>query len=215
VKWSKLLIVVTGVALLLPIIYVTQQQAVVLRRSDVLAAVQPLVAIPLGSLPADSPLSKRVAIPSGGWWKRMVKSYGEPKILIAAVNVPIDQEGRRRRVYRSDEVDLAVAVSHRGSLVPLEHTTDAPYGYSSEEQSDAWLFRAVEAERLTVTVARHGSSATSLPPGELVVVPDWPRGEIASAFDGFGFIDSIRWLLVGAAAIGIVLLTIGFRAPRL
>src|SRR4029453_3049753 len=99
VKWSKLLIVLTGVALLLPIIYVPQQHLLVLRRPDVLAGVQPLVAIPLGSIPAESPLSKQIAVPSGGWWKRMVKSYGEPKILIAAVNVPINQGGRGGRVY--------------------------------------------------------------------------------------------------------------------
>jgi hypothetical protein len=50
-------------------------------------------------------------MPSGAWWKRMIRSYALPEVLVAAVNLTTHEEGRGRRVYRADEVGLIVAVS--------------------------------------------------------------------------------------------------------
>jgi hypothetical protein len=83
----------------------------VLRRSDVLAGAQPLVTIALASIRSGSPVSREIAMPSGAWWKRMIRSYALPEVLVAAVNLTTHEEGRGRRVYRADEVGLIVAVS--------------------------------------------------------------------------------------------------------
>jgi hypothetical protein len=203
--WPRLLIGVVGLALLLPMAYVTLQEFFVLRRSDVLEAVEPLVAVPLVGISVGSFVSREVTVPSGCWWERMTRNYGEPKLLIAAVNVGSHEDGRGRRVYRPDEVDLDVAVSRGGSPVPIARTTDAPYGYSSDESSAAWVFQTSKGEVLTVTLARQASKA-QLPPGEIVIVPNWPRGEIAGALDGFAFVRGIRWILIAFALSGAVLL---------
>src|SRR5205823_3038210 len=108
-------------------------------------------------------------------------SYGEPKFLIAAVNLPLRESGHGRRVYRPDEVQVVVTVVAGHSLVPLEPTNEAPYDYSSDQLSAAWLFRASQGQSLAVTFERRGIRGAQADPGEIVIVPSWPRGEIASA----------------------------------
>jgi hypothetical protein len=139
----------------------------------------------------------------------MIRRYGEPQLLVAAVNIPITGAGPDRRVYRPDEADLDVAVSRSGTPIPIRRTTEAPYAYSSDQSSSAWLFRTASGAQLTVTVGRRGSSEAQRLPAEIVVVASWPRGDIASALDGFAVVNNIRWILLAMALTGAVLLVAG------
>jgi hypothetical protein len=210
----KVLVVVAGVALMMPAAYVAEQELFVLRRADVLRAVQPLVEIPLTGVGAGSSVTRELNVPSDSSWTRMIRQYGEPQLLVAAVNIPIAEDGADRRVYRPDEVDLDVAVSRSGTPVPIRRTTEAPYAYSSDQVSSAWLFDAASGAHLTVTVGRRGSSEAQRLPGEIVVVASWPRGNIASALDGFAIVDTVRWILLAMALAGAVLLVAGLRRIR-
>src|SRR4051812_32915794 len=174
---------------MLPIAYVTVEELFVLRRSDVLQAVMPLVRVVLASIPDGSSVSRELAVPPDAWWKRMNRNYGEPTLLIAAVGTPIQEGDHSRRVFRPDEIDVDVAVLRSGSVFPLARTPAAPYGYSSDESSAAWIFTASRGEALTVTLARQPFRNAQMPSGEVVIVPNWPPGEIASALDGFAFLD--------------------------
>jgi hypothetical protein len=208
----RTLSIAVGLVAILPIAYVTQYESFVLRRSDVMRGLEPLVAIPLAGLHPGSPISQQITVRSGAWWNRMTSNYGDPKFLIAAVNVPIGASGHGRRVYRADEVAINVRVLRAGSPVQLEPTTSAPYIYSSEPDSGGLLFAASAGEHLSLVVESTGAAQPV--PGDLVVVPDWPRGEIPSALDAFGLLEAWRWLLVTGGAFGVVLIVYGVRGLR-
>jgi hypothetical protein len=207
----RLLSFVAGVLLILPIAFVTEQELFVLRRSDVMNGLKPLVAIPLESVQNQASISREVVIPSEGWWKRMTSFYGEPRLLITVVNVPVGAAGHGRRTYTYEEVGIRIKVFRGTSEIPLEPTNDAPYAYSSEMSHSGWLFQAEPGETLTLVI---GSSGFARLPGEIVVVPAWPRGEIPSALDGFAFVHGVRWILVTGAGVGIALIVFGLRRLR-
>jgi hypothetical protein len=208
----SLLSIVAGVLLILPLAFVIEQEMFVLRRSDVMSGLKPLTAIPLENVRNTSSVSRDLVIPSDGWWKRMTRFYGSPKFLITTVNVPLGAAGYRRLVYPREDVGIRVKVLRGGSEVPLEPTDGAPYGYSSETSNSGWLFQAGTGERLRLVVE---SSEISRPlPGEIVVVPDWPRGGIPNALAGFAFGYVVLWFLVAGAGVGVVLITFGSRRRR-
>jgi hypothetical protein len=183
-----------------------------LRRSDVMNGLKPLVAIPLVNIRSVLPLSREVVVPSDESWKRMTDAYGQPKWLISAVNVPVGATGYGRRAYTYEEVRLRIKVFRGTSEVLLEPTTDAPYGYSSESASAGWLFQAAAGERIRLVIDSPGQ--THLPEGEIVLVPDWPRGDIPGALDAFAIVHGLRWILVAGAIVGIALIVFGVRRPR-
>ena len=51
-------------------------------------------------------------------------------------------------------------------------------------------------------------------PGDIVIVPDWPRHEIPSALGAFAFLDGVRWILITIAFVGAALIVFGLRRPR-
>jgi hypothetical protein len=208
----RIVSLVVGVALILPPAYLAEQELFVLRRSDIKKALEPLAVIPLTSMRPGAPISREVTAPSGRWWNRMTSTYGNPKFLIAAVNVPIGAGGHDRRVYRTDEVPINVKVLRAGSPVKLQSTTDAPYIYSSEPTSGGQLFAASAGEHLNLT-AELMSPGQPLP-GDLVVVANWPRSAISDAFDAFSIVDTFRWFLLTSCAIGVVLIVYGVRGSR-
>jgi hypothetical protein len=201
-----------GLLLIVPIAFVSWQEMFVLRRSDVMKALTPLVAIPIETIHDRLPISTEILVPSDAWWKRMTAAYGEPRLLITVVNIPLGGAGDRRRVYTLDEVGIRVSATSGATKVPLEATNDAPYGYSGEGPSSGWLFQARQGERVRINIEFGQLSA--LPPGQIVVVPDWPRGEVPNALDGFAVLDAIRWLLIAGAAVGVALVVFGLRMSR-
>jgi len=207
--WLPRVCVIVGVILVLPAAYVAQQELFVLSRADVIRALEPLAVISLDEIHAGSQISREISVPSDRLWNRMTNRYGNPKFLIAAVNVPIGAHGRDRRVYQTDEVAINVKVLRAGSPVKLESTTDAPYIYSSEPTSGGQLFAASDGEHLNLTAEL--MSPGQLPPGDLVVVANWPRGDIPDALDAFSIVDSFRWFLLTGFAIGIALVAYGVR----
>lgn len=210
--WLPRLSVIVGVILILPTAYIAQEELFVLRRADVVRALQPLAVISLAKIDAGSPTFREISVPFDRSWNRMTNRYGNPKFLIAAVNVPIGTDGQDRRVYRSDEVAINLKVLRAGSPVKLESTTDAPYIYSSEPTSGGLLFSASAGDHLSLT-AEPMSPGRPLP-GDLVVVANWPRGAIADAFGAFNIVDSFRWFLLASCAIGIGLIVYGVRESR-
>lgn len=207
----KVLSIATGIVLILPLAFVIEQQMFVLRRSDVMSALKPLVAIPLESIRNPSSLSREVVIPSDRWWIRMTGSYGHPKILITIVNVPLGAAGHGRRTYTYEEVGVRVRLSRGASQVPLEPTNHAPYVYSSEAPNSGWLFQAEAGERLRLTVESPGFTRPL--PGELVVVPDWSH-EILDGLEGFAILEGVWWILVAGAGVGVAFIVFGLRRPR-
>ena len=205
----RVLAVAAGIVLILPIAFVTEQEMFVLRRSDVMSGLKPLAAIPLQNIRNTSSVSRDLVIPSDGWWKRMTRFYGSPKFLITTVNVPLGASGYRRLVYPREDVGIRVKVLRGGSEVPLEPTDGAPYGYSSETSNSGWLFQAEAGEQLRLVIEAPGFTRPL--PGEIVVVPDWPRGEIPNALAGFAFGYGVWWVLVAGAGVGVVLIMVGLR----
>jgi len=210
--WFPRLSVIVGVILALPAAYVAQEEIFVLRRADVIRALEPLAVISLAKIQAESRISREISVPSDRSWSRLTKRFGNPKFLIAAVNVPIGADGHDRRVYRSDEVAINLKVLRVGSPVNLESTMDAPYGYSSESASKGLLFAASPGEHLSL--AAESLTSGQPPPGDLVVVADWPRGDIVDALDAFSIVDTLRWLLLTSCAIGVALIAYGVRGSR-
>jgi hypothetical protein len=208
---SRLISVLIGALLIVPIAFVTVQETFGLRRSDVMNGLKPLVAIPLVTIRNVLPVSREVVVPSDESWKRMTDAYGQPKWLISVVNVPVGATGYGRRTYTYEEVGLHIKVFRGTSEVPLEPTTDAPYGYSSQSESAGWLFQAAAGERILLVI--ESPAPTHLPEGEIVLVPDWPRGDIPGALDAFAIVHGLRWILVTSAAVGIALIVFGVRRP--
>lgn len=213
-KRQQVWLFIIGVALMLPLGYITEQELFVLRRSDVVQAIEPIVEIPLDRIPPDRAVLMDAAVPSGKWWNRMVANYAEPKILVAIVNFRIHEDGPGRRVYRLNEVDYDVSISVNGSPVSLEHTFDAPYGYSSDQLSASWAFHASTGQRFTLAATRKAFRAGPPASGAIVIVPDWPRGDIASAFDAFAFLQGIRWIVIATGVLGAGLVLAGLRRRR-
>jgi hypothetical protein len=213
-KWSfaRRISVAAGVLLILPIAYVGQQEMFVLRRADIISGLKPLAEIPLENMQTLSSVSREIVIPSNGSWARMTRFYGQPKILITAINVPLGAAGHGRRTYTDEEVGIRVRVVRAGTEVPLERTNHAPYGHSSEAPSSGWLFQAAAGEHATLVV--DAPARTRLPPGEVVAVADWPTGAIASDLDGFAVMDVLQWILAAIAAVGVALIVFAGRQSR-
>ena len=209
---GRLISVAIGIFLILPIAFVWEQEIFVLRRSHVISGLKPLVAIPLESLLSPSSLSREIVTPSSGWWKRMTSLYGQPEMLITVVNVPLGAAGHSRRTYAYEEVGIRVKVFRAGSEVPLRPTNHSPYGYSGERSSSGWLFHATAGERVNLVV--EPPALDRLPPGEIVVVPDWPRGDIPDALDGFAIVHGLLGWMLTLGAVGVALIVLGMRQPR-
>jgi hypothetical protein len=165
---ARFLSLAIGTLLIVPLAFVAEQEIFVLRRSDVVNGLRPLLAIPLGSMRNSSSLSREVVIPSDHGWQRMTSFYGQPKFLISVVNVPLGSAGFGRRAYTYEEVGLRVKVFRASSEVPLEPTNAPPYGYSSERPSSGWLFKATAGERVSLVIERPAfrSGTTRGPPGQ-------------------------------------------------
>jgi hypothetical protein len=208
---SRTILLASGVVLVAPLVYILVQEFAVLRQSDVVEATRPLADVPIDALTAGTPVTLDVTIPSGNSWERLRKSFGWAAFLIVAVDAPLEAGARPHRTYLSAELPLQITVTSTAGALKTVATNHTPFGYSSEEGSSARSFEALAGERLQLRLVAGSHSPLE---GRVVVVADWPSGAIASARDGFGFLEVIRWLAVAAALAGAACLYAALRRSR-
>src|SRR5258708_39041474 len=105
----RLLLLLVGLLLLVPFLYVSGYELLVLRRSDVMAGIRPLAVMPIGDLSPSKEVTMEFTVPSDRQWERLREAFGTPMLLVAAVNARLGVPGFHR-AYQSGELHLAIHV---------------------------------------------------------------------------------------------------------
>ncbi len=131
---------------------------------DARVALQPLKRIPLDRI-NQGPISVTLRIPNAAQWTKIRKIWGEPELLISAV------DAARNSALCLPEMPVRIEVTDptRGGI-PLQ-AYGRPYGYSSTCASSSLRFHAAPGSELILQLAR--TSRGTVPAGDLILVSDW------------------------------------------
>jgi hypothetical protein len=126
-----------------------------------------LAEVQLDRLEAMRSLSVPVVIADTPDWVHIRHVWGEPDYIIAAISPS------QRSIYCLSDLGLAIDMIHQGSRVQTESSA-VPHGYSLYSRGCATVavkFRASPGNKLTVSITK--SKMRPLPPGELIIRPEW------------------------------------------
>jgi hypothetical protein len=131
---------------------------------DARVALQPLKRIQLAGIDR-GPLSVTLMIPDTAQWTKIRKGWGEPDLVISAV------EPAGSFALCLPEVPVRIVlIDAAGRLIPLQ-PGGAPYGYSTSCPSSSLRFHADPGSELTLKLVGHGTG--TVPAAELIVKNDW------------------------------------------
>lgn len=106
-----------------------------------------------------------VTIPDNALWKKIIREWGDPGYLIAAVSP------ERKLMYCFDRIGLSIQAAIHGKRILLEPASEPLYGYSTECEADGLKFRVRPGTTVNIHVSANGSRDT--PPGDLIVTGYW------------------------------------------
>jgi hypothetical protein len=114
---------VVGIVLLTPLISVSGYEMVILRRSDIATGIRPLATVSIADLRPGTAVSRDFVVPSGGSWDRLRAAFGQPMLLVAAANAPLDMR-TFHRTYNATELPIQMSVtSQRGQSRRVRRVT--------------------------------------------------------------------------------------------
>ncbi len=171
------------------------------RPSDMRAAFQRLVEVPLTQAQGDRGVVFIATIPSDASWMRVIRNWGDPGYFIGAV-----LRGSSHHVYCLRDLGARVEARIGDQPVALE-TADVPYGYSTDCRPAGLSFRAPSGSAVKIHV-----TVISLPrqAADLIVEPHWTVGtKDRLAEIGIQQQFHLRELATALGVAGIVMVSIG------
>ena len=167
-----------------------------LNDADMSAAFASLARVPLDQIERTHSAVVSVTIPDTAHWRRMRRAWGDPGYLLAA-------ESPTGLLYCLDELGIQTEATYRGRLVPAEKP-DAPYGHSIECLGTIGeRFRVPPGAEITIHVT--ATTEHPLPPGEVVLVPDWDWGT-KDKIVGVMLDEDTRKVFMVTSGIGLILI---------
>lgn len=153
-----------GTLLLVPGILWVAGSRTRLSDDDARVALQPLKRIQLARID-QGPFSVTLMIPNTTQWTKICKGWGEPGLVISAV----DAAGSFALCLPEMPVRIEL-IDPTDRVIPLQ-PNGGPYGYSTSCPSSSLRFHADPGSELTLKLAGHETG--TVPAADLIVVSDW------------------------------------------
>jgi hypothetical protein len=138
------------------------------RPADARLAFRRFATAPLGEAERAGGVDIRVSIPDDPSWRRVVRDWGDPGYIVAAVS-----SGPGQYIYCLKDLDVRVQAKAGDKPVSLEPVQYAPYGYSADCRPAGLRFRAAPGTVVDIRIVVTGSSHST---ADLVVEPYWTVG---------------------------------------